>query len=80
MRAVSKKNSAKKVGKGAVVLTPSFSLLDAGMRETLFLAARLTWIGWDESAVEPKKRRLRVDEDDFLFAWTRVEEGEEWGE
>lgn len=42
------------------------------------MAARLTWISWDECAIEPKDRRVRVDEDWFLFARTRVEECEEW--
>lgn len=35
---------------------------------------RLTWVGWDECAVETKDRSVRVDEDCFLFAVTRVEE------
>lgn len=42
------------------------------------VAARLTWIGWDECAVEPKNRQVPVDGNHFLMAVTRVKEYEEW--
>ena len=55
--------------------TPSFSfplLWQEG--STLMAFIRLTWVGWDEGAVESQDWNVRVDENSFLFAMTRVEE------
>ena len=44
------------------------------------MARRLTWVGGNDCAVDPEIRRLRVDEDGFLFAAACIEEFKEWCE
>ena len=55
-------------------MMPSVSLFLRWHEGVARVAARLTGIGGDERAVEPKDRHVWVDEDHFLLAVALVEE------